>query len=58
MKLVATFGLTELSVQDRLTDVALAAVAVRLLGALGADKVVALAVFDGLESPSVLEAVT
>ena len=45
-----------LSVQDRLTWVELAAVAVRLLGATGKAIVAALAVLDGAAKPSTLKA--
>ena len=52
MKLVAAAGLTELSVQERLTWLALAAVAVRLEGAAGTAGVVTVAVFDGPDWPA------
>ena len=56
MKLVAADGLTELSVQDRLTCVPLSAVAVRLEGAAGSGSVVALAILETGAKPSTLKA--
>ena len=56
MKLVAADGLTELSVQDRLTCVPLMAVAVRLEGAAGSGSVVALAILERGAKPSTLKA--
>ena len=58
MKLVARLGLTELSVQVRLTCAVLTAVPARLLGAAGGAGVVTVAVLDGAESPVEEEAVT
>ena len=57
LKLVAGIGPpAELSVQERLTWVALVAVAVRLEGAGGRASVVALATLDGAAKPSTLKA--
>ena len=61
LKLVAA-GLVELvpelSVQARSTWLLLRAMAVRLLAAAGSPSVVAVAVFDAVESPALFEAVT
>ena len=61
MKLVASGfvePVPELSVQDKSIRVVLKALPVKLLGAAGSERVVAVAVFDGVESPTEAEAVT